>query len=347
MSNANDDQRQRLYAAIARWLKDNALQICLASDATCSPGIARAHSIQSKYALASIANNGHVLMFQMDYGRPSLAMTGVNKASTFTGFCEHHDSLLFRAVDFSAVRPFDLHDTSQCTLLALRAVSREYWAKLNAKQFYSRVMSLVQRRDTQSLSRLLGVDDMNAQLVASVGAHTAPQLTGTACAAKRMSRNYSSLVHQLDVSRFHYSRFHHYLVPGPVNVAASAVFPLEFDLHGNRLCRRVLEPDLPEVALTIIPVGNDHAVLFHWHRRHDRRHADFFAELDAMPAAEREVTLSKMMIVQGENFALSPAFAINRAPREIARLEALFYRTLRQGVPYGDIPSVNFFRAQA
>lgn len=52
-------------------------------------------------------------------------LVGVNKASTFSGFCSHHDSALFAPIETSPLRVCDEH----AFLLALRAVSYELYAK--------------------------------------------------------------------------------------------------------------------------------------------------------------------------------------------------------------------------
>lgn len=58
-------------------------------------------------------------------GTPSYRLIGVRQASTFTGFCCHHDTELFRPLE---TRPF-ITSKEQLFLLAYRAISKEVYAK--------------------------------------------------------------------------------------------------------------------------------------------------------------------------------------------------------------------------
>ena len=87
-------------------------------------------------SLRNIARDGHVYGFEisirsLDQNRgfvlPSLL--GVNRASTFTGFCSKHDNLIFSPLED---RPFT-GSKEQCFLLGYRALAREYFTKLSAK----------------------------------------------------------------------------------------------------------------------------------------------------------------------------------------------------------------------
>src|SRR4029077_18555308 len=107
---------------------------CLApdsGDSVCSGGIVKAHSVQGAL-LRKIARDGHVY-----YSEPSLqnidkypgqitfTLTGVNLATTFTGFCNLHDTKIFAAIEN---QPF-VTRPEQCFLLSYRAVCRELFVK--------------------------------------------------------------------------------------------------------------------------------------------------------------------------------------------------------------------------
>lgn len=76
-----------------------------ASAASCEGGIIRAHTVQRRGGLAAIAEAGHVLTLKptmkgmIDHeGRPPPRAIGVGKASVFPGFCNRHDSDLFKPI---------------------------------------------------------------------------------------------------------------------------------------------------------------------------------------------------------------------------------------------------------
>lgn len=98
-----------------------------ASPATCSGGIVRAHTIQRSGGLSRIAVDGHVLSGKVIPGQTLLEArpVGVREASTFTGFCQGHDTATFRPLE---TVPFE-GSAEQCFLLAYRALCMEGYRK--------------------------------------------------------------------------------------------------------------------------------------------------------------------------------------------------------------------------
>jgi hypothetical protein len=120
-------------------MQSNSAQLCLhpeSSATNCSKGIIRAHTIQRSRGLERIARVGHVYQFPQHFLdivknngvlRPS--KVGINKATTFTGFCSKHDSSTFLPLEKEPFAPTQ----EKCFLLAYRAICRELYAK-NAQE---------------------------------------------------------------------------------------------------------------------------------------------------------------------------------------------------------------------
>lgn len=95
----------------------------------CSKKIIRAHSLQRNGVLSSIAENGHVLEWRckrLGTGTFDMTEIGINKASTFRGFCSFHDNQIFQPLDdykFTGTR-------EQAFLLCLRALTHETHKKI-------------------------------------------------------------------------------------------------------------------------------------------------------------------------------------------------------------------------
>jgi hypothetical protein len=105
------------------------------ADGTRCNEIISAHSIQKRGQLGLIAEDGHVYRLNADLstlrksaGTPLLKKIGVNKASTFAGFCKHHDNALFESIDNEPLKP----QKQQIALYAYRSLCREYFVKENA-----------------------------------------------------------------------------------------------------------------------------------------------------------------------------------------------------------------------
>ena len=98
----------------------------------CSPILTKAHTVQRRGGLAAIAEGGHVLtvkptmksLIETD-GNPSPRSIGVNKASVFPGFCNKHDSSIFKPIEEKTI---DINSDT-AFLLAYRAVAYERFAK--------------------------------------------------------------------------------------------------------------------------------------------------------------------------------------------------------------------------
>ncbi|WP_440454773.1 YecA family protein [Psychrobacter sp. ASPA161_9] len=98
--------------------------------------IIKAHTVSKSSGLSDIADNtNHVLglkqnlvSFQKSKGKLRFERVGINKASTFRGFCAKHDKQLFSC--FEDI-PF-IGTQEQCTALTYRSVAKEIYAKENA-----------------------------------------------------------------------------------------------------------------------------------------------------------------------------------------------------------------------
>ena len=112
------------------------LKLCLAKkldSKPCGGLISEAHSVSRRTSLAKIAVNGHVYGYEpsdADLAKGklerSLKRMGVGKASTFTGFCNMHDTELFRPIDAFPLEP----TAEQMALLGFRSLSREFLGAL-------------------------------------------------------------------------------------------------------------------------------------------------------------------------------------------------------------------------
>lgn len=101
----------------------------------CSRKIAHAHSVQRAILEKFIAEKGHVVQIKISshvdeeqhlfglLAKPEFV--GVNKATTFSGFCAKHDAALFRVLE---TKSFSFR-SDQIARLGYRAVSRELYAK--------------------------------------------------------------------------------------------------------------------------------------------------------------------------------------------------------------------------
>ncbi|EGR4295715.1 cytoplasmic protein [Vibrio cholerae] len=103
----------------------------------CKGNIINSHTVSKGASLKAIEENKHVYglkpsIFKFDENNGVLhpELIGINKASTFTGFCSKHDKELFSPFeDF----PFE-HSDEQVFLLTYRTFAREHFVKLSQSE---------------------------------------------------------------------------------------------------------------------------------------------------------------------------------------------------------------------
>lgn len=109
---------------------------CLAPEShqlNCSKKIVKAHTVSKAKGLKLIAQDGHVCSLQLTpenfekhgYFLPP-KLIGINKASTFTGFCSIHDDAVFSPLE---KKNFSTIDKEHLFLLMYRAFSRGFYTK--------------------------------------------------------------------------------------------------------------------------------------------------------------------------------------------------------------------------
>ena len=101
-------------------------------------------------------------------------------ATTFAGFCNYHDTTIFKEIDFGKYNSFDPNNKRQMVLLPLRAVAREYWLKLNIDKDYSILADYGIKKNLNKIMEILNVDKNNAkQIIDNIDEMILPYLLGT------------------------------------------------------------------------------------------------------------------------------------------------------------------------
>ncbi|MCA8503724.1 SEC-C domain-containing protein [Burkholderia multivorans] len=129
----------------------------------CAKGTINAHTISRSGSLKAIVRDGKVYSYKFTLqnidkgnGRMIPELTGWRDASTFPGFCSHHDKAMFAPLEDV---PFQ-RTKEQCFLLAYRAIARELYTKQGSQlQSQLRAALATQRPFQESVSDFnFGVD---------------------------------------------------------------------------------------------------------------------------------------------------------------------------------------------
>ncbi|MDD2758151.1 MAG: hypothetical protein PHD72_02105 [Patescibacteria group bacterium] len=131
-------KKEEINKKISSALHKGEIKQCLYPEhANCSKKIINAHSIQNNKVLSKISENGEVIMFSHDASQFSFNIkakrVGRSSATTFTGFCEYHDKIIFQPIED---KPYRIGDLEQNALFAFRAFSKELHTKLSAPNVF-------------------------------------------------------------------------------------------------------------------------------------------------------------------------------------------------------------------
>lgn len=273
----------------------------------CCNEIISAHSIQKKGQLNLIAEEGHVYRLSADLsllkrtgGIPGLKKVGINRASTFSGFCKHHDNALFGPIDKFPLRPVK----AQIALYAYRSLCREYFVKENA---------------VAVLAKMRNHPEPNAPrqqlLAASLFGHS----VGLAGLSHHKSI-YDQALKARDCEQFEFTYF---TSSSPCSVQLSGLLYPDYDFEGNHL-QDLGNHEAPLDLITFFtaPTGDGWAFGFVWHVSSNRTCLPFIQSLAQRVGAGEKIedALLRFALSCCENHAIRISWwdGLNEAARAAA-----------------------------
>lgn len=274
--------------------------VCLHPDAPdkCSQKIIRAHTIQRGSSLSRIAENGHVLGFSVDLrtlartnGKIGVERIGINKASTFSGFCSFHDKVTFAPVEDE---PFTATD-EQCFLLGYRAMCRELHQKQTAIEALSYIRTLDRGRAEDEQIAYQRMQDK------------------IECG---QSAGYRDLLdRKLDFDRIlqfeAFSDISYYVIfiSNAPDVLASFGSTVQFDFQGKTLQNLSdVNKLLDSLYLSSIATENGGAIVLAWRDTHSNACSRFVQSLSAMDDRDIPDAMVRFIFEHSENTFFRPSW---------------------------------------
>lgn len=255
--------------------------------------IINAHSIQKNQSLEAISDNGHVYTFSSDIsflkknrGHLTSKKYGINRVSTFLGFCKKHDNELFEPIDNSLLFPTD----QQVFLYAYRSLCRELFVKENA-------LDLIE-------NQLRGMTEINAikELLLNIK-------TGTTFGLENLREHKSVYDNSLREKSYSDVRYVLFISKQKPFIAFSGLFYPDFDFMGRQLQnlgdhKRKLEL----ITICTAPVDSGWGVLFSWHESSSNVCREFMRSLATMAHEGNRLgdLFFRMAISNCENLAIAP-----------------------------------------
>lgn len=276
------------------WKKYKNLGRCLHydSDRRCKE-IVNAHSIQRERSLSAIQYDGHVYRISADFGtlnknkgKLSCQKVGVNKASTFLGFCKKHDNDLFEKIDNHPLIPTD----EQIFLYGYRSLCRELFVKENALNTIEDQLN--NGPNQKALKEFLS----NWKQATAFGLEN----------LRRHKYRYDE-----SLKKKHYQNIEYVLFTSTQKtfIAFSGLFYPDFDFMGRNL--QDLgdhKTELELITFCSAPMTSGWSFLFSWHVSNSKVCVDFMRSLATMIGEGRKLEdmLFRLVISNCENHAISP-----------------------------------------
>jgi hypothetical protein len=264
-----------------------------ASSSTCRGSIIRSHTLQLAGALSTIAVNRHVYGLdrqpQPD-GKFQYKLIGIRQASTFTGFCAHHDAELFRPLE---TQPF-IASKEQLFLLAYRALSKEVYAK----RFANRMVPLLRRQDK------------GRDVLYQVGLQKFLYLHEQALRLSLRDLESAAADYREAFLASDYDRFSAYLIftdKSPDFAVSGAIHP-EFDFQGRTIQDLSTPNFLDLVTYTVLPSSSGGIVTFAWDAESASSCQKLVASLDRLPREEVPDALVRFTYEYFENCYANPCW---------------------------------------
>lgn len=291
-----------------------------ASATTCSsPTSIKSHTIQRRGGLGSIAEHGHVCSTKKAFadlekrgGQVDLERIGVGQASTFPGFCSHHDTELFRPVELASSKL----DAYSAFLLSLRAVTYEVATK------DSQLRAHVASREFIDYGRPF---EQQAMLQNFLNLHQIGIEQGLE------DITLLKVLYDEAFQSQKFSKFNFYGVEFDTVLpfAAAGAFMPEFDFSGAQLQELKEGQAVSQIALNITQLGDNTCVVFGWFGGSDCAAARLVDSFKAIPQNEKANSLLVLAMEHLENFFCTPSWWAGLAPEVSAKL----HQKIAGGIP--------------
>lgn len=271
---------------------------CLHPDAPigCSKNFGAAHTIHKALIKKFLAEKQHVCQLSIDInpknGNCSIQpeLIGINKATTFYGYCAVHDNALFRSLE---TREFSF-DEMQIALLGFRAFSREFYCK--HAELDCNTMLIEHMMENPEMR----IEDLPESILGKrVGLQNGRRILLDAW------QTYSRIVTTASSDDLHYYAI--LFESAPVYFATVGFLP-EWDFNGKVLqdigCIEVFKG----ITFSSWAAGNNAAAVFSWHKSWDSICIPFIDSLRSIEENKLANRLLAMAFEVSENVVFKPSW---------------------------------------
>ncbi|OTW84239.1 hypothetical protein BK702_22630 [Bacillus thuringiensis serovar cameroun] len=286
------EKREGAFKNFAHKLdKETKIKECLYPDSKqCEGKIKNAHSLQNNGVLSKIAEDGHVVILHPDFKKDDLICDGKdeskNKATTFTGFCDKHDTLVFLDIE---TKEIDVKSSKQCFLFAYRAFALEMHKK---------------KEQLKSSKQLFKLKPSTTKVMEFVADYRFKELSLKDLFEYKllfddalMNENYDRI--QSTTFTFDYE----------ISMASCGAVTLTHDIKGNVMNDTYSMEDerLKTLFFTILPNGGKTYFIFNWLKDETDFFRDYIQQLESLTKGQFRNYINNFLPTYTENLVLAPS----------------------------------------
>jgi hypothetical protein len=271
-------------------------KLCLHPEAgpdTCSGKIIQAHTVPRASGLRHIAKDGHVYALRVDaFARQPITeatLIGMNRASTFTGFCSKHDNDTFAPIDNHAFTT----DPQHVFLLAYRAMCLALFG--------------IQARNKSNQNQSTLIQRLPPEL--QPGFRTLLERTGTGTSLGLRDAEHHKRIFDDALTNSDFSSLKYYAVEfdhSPEILLSFAHYP-SANFNGERLQDLRSNKTLDMITVSLVTTENGIAAVFAW-MGNSKANTALTNSLDALPDSEIAAAIVRYAFEFSDNVYCKPSW---------------------------------------
>lgn len=283
------------------------------------------HSLQKKLLKSIASKDNHVLQFSIDAKfnldgniEPIIKRIGINEASTFEGFCNTHDTEVFKPIELSII---DSTNDEHNFLLLYRSVCREYVASKNSIEVFKGVV--------QSL--LPGMEEKNP-----IAPYIISELYLMVCAHTHIENMFNMSKYLLSTNTYNVGfKYYNRELDVKIPVFVSTFFALQgTEWEACYTCDITKESPLL-VSMTVIPSEKTTTIFLAFQDDQEEQLSDFIYHFKNVNSSDFLVLLSDTILRNSENFYMEETYW-ESLPNKVEALD-YFYKSTRDRMIKSDI----------
>lgn len=345
MDNFDSEQLLRNFrAGHNKVMKKSLWKGCFMNDSTCNGAIVHAHSIQNNRILNKISEQGYILQIGIDFEEDFLSVAKMNregrkKATTFTGFCGHHDNKIFKPIE---ALDFEVGNKKQEFLFAYRALAKEYHSKMSILRYSELCMELIERKEINNYFNISQYPRMDINKLAMM---MRIQYEGSSKAMRYSEKYRQAMNININNNKYHSIETDVLVFDEEYHIAVSSMTNIVTDINGkviNDLPR--YDSYMTPLFVTTFPQQGKTFVLLSYFKKDKNRYQFIKDKIICEKVENQKVIISNLIIKYIENFVISPTRWLVLDEEQKKNITDVFQKTvINKGAKLLEYDKLNIF----